>query len=329
MRRRTGFTLIELLVVIAIIAILIGLLLPAVQKVREAAARSKCSNNLKQIGLAAHDYHTIYQRFPPGLNLPISNASGAVFPTNPLYTKHIIGNPTDANKYYSWLEAILPFADGGALYSSLDLTQREYPNTVANSSKWGDATNAPGAQLVKIFVCPSDPLDNPVIIYNGPLGPSYFGMNSYGANGGKQSWYVDQTTADGVYSINSHVSATDITDGTANTLAFGERYHKDPAYTQIANEGGWAWANYDAPQDYILSTVVPINYQLAPGTQTGSPAYPEDLRLCAFGSGHPNGANFCMADGSVRFLTLTSTGAELLTLQALSTRAGGEAVGVP
>jgi prepilin-type N-terminal cleavage/methylation domain-containing protein/prepilin-type processing-associated H-X9-DG protein len=307
MRRRLAFTLIELLVVIAIIAILIGLLLPAVQKVRQAAARTSCSNNLKQIGLAAHNYHGVYQRFPPGINLPISNASGAVFPTNTLYTSGKIGNPPDANKFYSWCEAVLPYMDMDALNKQIDYTQREYANTTTLSS--------PGAQIVKSFICPSDPLDTLVIQYQ----QYYFGMNSYGANGGSRSWYVDSMTNDGVYWINSQVTATSIPAGTSNILAFGERYHKDPAYTAIATIGGWAWANYDAPQDYIFSAAVPVNFQLAPGTQTGSPSYPEDDRLCAYGSGHANGANFAFCDGSVRFLTLTANN-DLLTLQRISQR---------
>jgi prepilin-type N-terminal cleavage/methylation domain-containing protein/prepilin-type processing-associated H-X9-DG protein len=320
--RCSAFTLIELLVVIAIIAVLIGLLVPAVQKVREAANRASCSNNLKQLGLAAHNYHGVSKRFPAGINLPISAASGAVFPTNFLVTSGKIGQPPHGqeNLFISWPEALFPFFEQDNLLKVLNLSQREYANCLG--------PNSTGAQVVNILLCPSDILTNQVTTYTTGGKTYYFGMNSYGANGGTRSWYITSMTTDGVFWINSRVRIADITDGTSNTLLFGERYHQDPAYTDIATLGGWAWANYNAPQDYILSTAVPVNFQLAPGTRVGSPAFPEDDRVCAFGSGHTGGANFCFADGSVKYLTLTNVG-DLPLLQALSTRAGHEPISLP
>jgi prepilin-type N-terminal cleavage/methylation domain-containing protein/prepilin-type processing-associated H-X9-DG protein len=320
--KRRGFTLIELLVVIAIIAVLIGLLLPAVQKVRESAARSQCSNNLHQLVVAAHAFHEVNGRFPSGLNLPISTQSGAIFPTNTLFTKGVVGQPPVPGQFISWAEALLPFIEQNNLQKALNLTQREYANC--------NGPNSTGAQVIKILVCPSDNLSNPVSTYTTGGVTYYFGMNSYGANGGTRSWYPSfgTLTTDGVFFFNSAVKMTDIRDGTSSTLLFGERYHYDPAYTAISTLGGWAWSNFNAPQDYIFSTPVPVNYLLAPGTQTGAPNFPEDLRVCAFGSGHANGANFVFADGSVRFLTLVST-SDLPLLQALSTRSGGEVVTPP
>jgi prepilin-type N-terminal cleavage/methylation domain-containing protein/prepilin-type processing-associated H-X9-DG protein len=317
MRRRAGFTLIELLVVIAIIAVLIGLLLPAVQKVREAAQRASCTNNLKQLGLAAHNYHDVNYRLPSGINLPVSSQDGAVFPTNTLVASRAIGQPPVPGQFFSWLEALMPFIEQDNLRKTLDLTQREYANCLGPTSV--------GAQVVKNFLCPSDPIDSTVSTYSTNGQTYYFGMNSYGANGGTRSWYISNMRTDGVFWINSKVDINSIPDGSSNTFFFGERLHFDPVYTAISTLGGWAWANYNAPQDYIFSTPVPVNFQLPIGSKTGSPNFPEDDRTAAFGSGHTGGANFCFGDGSVRFVTLTSN-SDLPLLQALSTRAGGEAV---
>jgi prepilin-type N-terminal cleavage/methylation domain-containing protein/prepilin-type processing-associated H-X9-DG protein len=321
--RRKGFTLIELLVVIAIIAILIGLLVPAVQKVREAAARTQCLNNLKQIGLAAHAHQDVYKRLPSGINLPIvpdTNGanSGGVLATNVLVKNGLIGQPPLPGKFVSWGEALLPFIEQANLQKNLNLNLREYANC--------NGPNSTGAQVVQIFICPSDNLPSLVSTYTANGTTYYFGLNSYGGNGGTRSWYITSMTTDGVFYINSRVSIPGIRDGSSNTLLFGERLHFDPAYTDIAGLGGWAWANFNAPQDYILSTCVPINYQLPAGTKIGAPNYPEDDRICAFGSGHTGGANFCMADGSVQFLADTLS---LPVLQALGTRNGGEVFQLP
>jgi prepilin-type N-terminal cleavage/methylation domain-containing protein/prepilin-type processing-associated H-X9-DG protein len=316
--QRRAFTLIELLVVIAIIAILIGLLLPAVQKIREAANRMKCSNNLKQIALAAQNYHDTYNHFPSGVNVPISTQSGAMFPTNALVTSGKVLPGPDPNLFYSWCEALLPFIEQDNLYRRLDLTQREYANCNGPASA--------GATVVNTYLCPSDNLQNKVSTYTTGGNTYYFGMNSYLGNGGSQDWYVSSMTTDGMLYINSQVTMAGVTDGTSNTLFFGERNHSDPNWAGISTLGGWAWSNYLAEEDCLGSALVPINYMVPPGGGT-SFTY-TDPRTAAFGSQHPGGANFAMVDGSVRFVSATSTSG-LGILQALCTRAGGEVQSAP
>ena len=129
-----------------------------------------------------------------------------------------------------------------------------------------------------------------------------------------------------MFYLNSKVNIPGIGDGTSNTFLAGERYHKDPVYKNIETLGGWAWANYQAGQDCIGSTRVPLNYTLAPGTPNVFAN--TDPRVCAFGSGHTNGANFAFCDGSVRFISNGDT-STLANYQALSTRIGGEVVNLP
>ena len=305
-RRRRGFTLIELLVVIAIIAVLLALLLPAVQKVREAANRAQCLNNLKQIALAAHNYHDAAGRFPLGAHLPV----------------YVGDRPTGGTNL--WVE-LLPYFEQDNLYKRWDYADNR--NNVAGG------TNATQAQVIKILLCPSDPLPQTVVRLTATLASpwswGFYGMSSYGGNAGQRSFPV--TTRDGIFFFDSCVRLTDITDGTSNTFLFGERSHRDPQFDiqqpfvypgagRIGQVGRWGCvAGNGCLGNVMLSTPVLIDYQVPPG---GDVSTLRD-RMCAFGSGHVHGANFAFADGSVRFL---SDSTPLTMLQALSTRAGGEVV---
>jgi prepilin-type N-terminal cleavage/methylation domain-containing protein/prepilin-type processing-associated H-X9-DG protein len=314
---RRGFTLIELLVVIAIIAVLIGLLLPAVQKVREAANRMSCTNNLKQLALAAHHYHDTRGVFPNGLHAV--ETSGGRY----------------ANGTNWWVE-VFPFFEQGNLYRRWDYN--DYRNNLAGG------TSATTAQVPKVLLCPSDPLSESVFQYTASAPQNawrngFYGISSYGGNGGRRSAgnssVVPDTnpTRDGIIFKDSQVRITDVTDGTSATFLLGERYHLDPEFDRITRGtddgpiiglGSWATVA-DLPRHLTLSPPVPINYRVSPSAPVGDHLTIFN-RVCAYGSGHPGGANFALADGSVRFL---SDKTDLATLQALSTAAGGEVVNVP
>jgi prepilin-type N-terminal cleavage/methylation domain-containing protein/prepilin-type processing-associated H-X9-DG protein len=310
MPARRGFTLIELLVVIAIIAILIGLLVPAVQKVREAANRAQCQNNLKQIALAAHNYHDDYKRFPPGV-----------------YQMSFAAKP--AYRGITVFVYLLNYMEQSALYTQWNFTD-PYQNTNV-----GLTSNT--ATIIPNLVCPSDVMvTNPVNAGNNVTAgtPIYYGLTSYGGNGGSVSYDPANATNDGIFFVigpgsqtnpnGSAIRITDITDGTSNTILFGERYHFDPnndSYAtvltapamvsfDVMGDVGW-WGSSGgrlAEGDVTLSAGAPLNYMVptnyATTPLTGAayvPIYNE--RICAFGSGHAGGANFAMADGSVQFLT--------------------------
>jgi prepilin-type N-terminal cleavage/methylation domain-containing protein/prepilin-type processing-associated H-X9-DG protein len=313
--RRNGFTLVELLVVIAIIGILIGMLLPAVQQVREAARRTQCANNLRQLALACHNHESAFMRFPPGLNLPIGNGSGMIWPNSSI--AQAVGQPPNSDQFGSWLVWIMPFMEQDNIYDNLDLTQRGYANTLG--------PNSIGATVVDSFFCPSDISEEKVVTYTTGGNTYYFGGNSYFANAGVQSWYHQTATFDGVFYYNSKTTFGSITDGSSNTLFIGERYSFDPEYPALRNFRGWAWANVNAPRNFLAGALEPINYQLPAGSGP-SPSYAlTDRKFSSFSSAHPGGANMSLGDGSVRFMTLTTTG-QLPVLQDLAVINDGRVV---
>jgi prepilin-type N-terminal cleavage/methylation domain-containing protein/prepilin-type processing-associated H-X9-DG protein len=301
---RWAFTLIELLVVIGIIGILVGLLLPAVQKVREAASRARCLNNLKQIGLACHNYHDTHQTLPPGYT-----ATAADPATTP---------------GWGWAAYLLPYLEEDNLFRALNLGQA--------------VESSPGIQAtVKIYVCPSDPIPpGPVsIATSGGAVIALAGPSSYAACVGGDESAVDGATAMGVFFRNSRVALTDIQDGTSNTILVGEKawlYSPHiwagainnaacPRGPQNPNPAGGATSG--PSQDFILGHSHLNNAITDP-----------DGGLDDFSSSHPAGSNFLFADGSVRFIRsipgdIPGGGytADSLTFQAMGTRAGGEVIG--
>lgn len=258
-----GFTLIELLVVIAIIAILIALLLPAVQQAREAARRSQCKNNLKQMGLAIHNYHDTFRILPPGFNVDL-----------------VVANTATGNGGLGWSGSILPGIDQANLYDTIDF-----------NADWGTGANEDAcATYLSVYRCPSDTtvshrnhdgIDNRV-----PT--SYLACFSGTGTSDSESAVTD---ANGGFFLNSSIRLRDITDGTSNTIAVGECVNdfdafKDHFYIGSTSIGGWD----GAPREYsehVASTGTPMN----------------TTNEVAFGSIHVGGAQFLLFDGSVRFLS--------------------------
>jgi prepilin-type N-terminal cleavage/methylation domain-containing protein len=291
----SAFTLIELLVVIAILAVLLGLLLPAVQKVREAAARTQCGNNLKQIGLALHNYHDTQGSFPAGYLCPPQ------------------ADPSFTDPGWGWSAQLLPFLEQDNLHRQINFSL-----PVAHPSQAAVRTT-----VLKVFVCPADRATGRFMVQDEAGQPlTEAATNSYAACYGAGGEIADEPDAgNGLFFRNSRVRFGDVTDGTSNTLAVGER----PAlFTQTpwagAVTGGTARITPGAP---TTSTAVEEAPTL-PLAHTGShtlndrDADPDD-----FFTPHTAVALMLFADGSVRPVR---AGVALPVLQALSTRAGGEVI---
>ena len=313
-QHRNGFTLVELLVVIAIIGILIGMLLPAVQQVREAARRTQCANNLRQAGLACLNYESAHMHFPPGLNVPIDQGSGSWFTS----TASNIGMPEPKiqGRFGSWMTWILPFMEQNNLFDKLDLTKRAYA--------YASGPDSLAATVVPGLICPSD-IEERVVQYR----EYHFGANSYFGVAGLQTWYIFDITYDGILHYNSRTSFAMISDGSSNTLLAGERYSFDREWMGFKNYRGWAWSNAFAARDCLSGVVEPVNYRLPEGSDldNNNNFALSDKKFNSFSSAHPGGANFVMGDGSVQFVTLTNI-ADLELLQNLAIRNDGNVASI-
>lgn len=297
MRRYRGFTLIELLVVIAIIAVLIALLLPAVQQAREAARRTQCRNNLKQIGLALHNYESSNGCLPPGY------VAGAV--------------ATTTTPGWGWTSMILPQLDQAPLFNAINF-----------SLPIENAANAMAARTaLTAMICPSDIPPGPVITITDSSNSTVVqaGASSYVACVGNDNSEVDDLIGNGVMYRNSRIRLTDMIDGTSNTIMVGERAL---AYTL----GTWVGAPNNAviragqKNKFNAATSTPPCANLAHAHWINVTNDP-DGGLDDYSSLHVGGAQILFGDGSVRFMqTVTTDGGLEDVFQAMGTRAGGEAV---
>jgi prepilin-type N-terminal cleavage/methylation domain-containing protein/prepilin-type processing-associated H-X9-DG protein len=297
-QHRRGFTLIELLVVIAIVGIMVALLVPAVQQAREAARRSQCRNNLKQIGLALHNYHASHNTFPPGY------VAGAACPAT--------------SNGWGWCAQLLPDLDQTALYNSVNFQLPiEDPANVPALS-----TTLPG------ILCPSDQTGSGLFTITDANGASIISAapcSSYAATVGDDSSDADALTGNGVFYRNSRTRISDIVDGTSTTVLVGERAFgyvnatwlgaPKNAVVKAGNLNPWKSATATSPI-FVQAHNNWINIL------TDS-----DGGLDDFSSFHTGGAQLLFGDGSVRFIqTITVDGPLRRAFWGMGTRAGNEII---
>lgn len=322
--RRRGFTLIELLVVIAIIAILIALLLPAVQQAREAARRTQCRNNLKQLGLALHNYHDNFNSFPPG-----RVRNGFATP-DAWYSGNI-----------AWLPRLLPMIDQAPLFNTIDWNLGQGTSgTDGNSGVNGAAPSGARRQIIPAFRCPSDP-GNGGAAWTDPLGnrvngappDGSYATTNYAANIGRTTRL--NTNPPGILGQNTKIGIRDVLDGTSNTLAISELvigFHrigtndtadntdcaagaKDTTGTRQAG-GSWFYAYF--PQTSFFNTYV------GPNAKAFDCGVNSDRVNSAARSLHVGGVHVLLCDGTVRFV---SENVNLGTWGNLGNKSDGNTVG--
>ena len=342
-RLNRGFTLVELLVVIAIIGILVGLLLPAVQAAREAARRMSCGNNLKQIGLALHNYNSAYKSLP-----------AAAYWKSGKMQSNVASQPRN----FTWIASLLPFTEQTALYNAMNF----------NQPLWGSSTTQqklPNGQIiasvtVPTFLCPSDPG------FKGGENPHGLGWSNYAGAEGYDWWFRGNHPLSGVFNLNTYTRFEDVTDGTSNTLAVVEcstqAFEPGPGVPGHQHMGGGrargGGQNNAVFRSLLLATNtnndVTQSWQL-PNPEgnvsgfwwRGAPYAMQPTFLHCFGinnnwpgasSRHTAGAQAVYVDGSVHFLSDTmdypgeasigyANGAGVWG--ALNTITGGETVQVP
>ena len=292
---RRGFTLIELLVVIAIIAVLIALLLPAVQQAREAARRTQCKNNLKQLGVALHNYHDTFGALPPGW-IGVTNGASDIYGMNG----------------WGWGARILPQLDQSPLFSQIDFNSKMDSTTSPQNS-------SARIKSIPAFLCPSDAASGNTWTIQNASGTNLVDLATANYVGVFGVSDIDDCVGapnspcvgEGTFFQNSRIQFRDFTDGLSNTISVGE--HKSRRDSGV----NWnsTWTGVVAKGNDALVRIL--------GTTDHTPNSPAN-HIDDFSSYHVGGAHFTMGDGSVRFI---STNIDVNLYQRLATRAAGDIVG--